>query len=199
MTTKNRNDDAGGGSHSAPNWPTHEGSAGFWEELGRTVATFGMLEDTLGKALFTATAQKQVSEGKELEREMAAWGAKVISGFSDTLGGLTKNIKVAWKQDGGGLSAEHAKVLKEIEELAKERNRLCHGAWMAFKTKDEGLVRYYPQGKELDGGHMVTRSLSEIAETRKRATTVIKAVLADMGVRNKTVFAKASWTSRNPT
>ena len=67
------------------------------------------------------------------------------------------------------------------------------------KRRTKGSYGTTRKEHELDGGHMVTRSLSEIAETRKRATTVIKAVRADMGVRNKTVFAKASWTSRNPT
>ena len=167
--------------------------------MGRTIATFGMLEDTLGKALFTATAQKHVAEGKELEREMAAWEKPVTKGLSDALTMVSGKVKAAWKEHDGELSAEHATIIEEIKELAKERNRLCHGAWMAFKTEDEGLVRYYLKKHELDGEHMVTRSLSEIAETRERATTVIKAVLADMGVRNKTVFAKASWTSRDPT
>jgi hypothetical protein len=36
----------------------------FWETLGRTIATFGFLEEVLGKAIFafTATTRHQESE-----------------------------------------------------------------------------------------------------------------------------------------
>ena len=43
-------------------WPTHRGTPAFWEELGRTVAAFGFLEDTLAKA--THAPQGQRSLGK---------------------------------------------------------------------------------------------------------------------------------------
>jgi hypothetical protein len=37
-------------------FPTHRHSAAFWENLGRTVATFGFLEEVLGKAIFAFIA-----------------------------------------------------------------------------------------------------------------------------------------------
>jgi hypothetical protein len=33
-------------------FPTHRHDATFWESLGRTVATFGFLEEILGKTIF---------------------------------------------------------------------------------------------------------------------------------------------------
>ena len=37
-------------------FPTHRHSPMFWEALGRTIATFGFLEEVLGKAIFAFTA-----------------------------------------------------------------------------------------------------------------------------------------------
>jgi hypothetical protein len=34
----------------------------FWEALGRTIATFGFLEEVLGKAIFAFTATTQYQE-----------------------------------------------------------------------------------------------------------------------------------------
>ena len=40
-------------------WPTHRHTSQFWEQLGRTVATFGFLEEVLGKAIFAFTASRR--------------------------------------------------------------------------------------------------------------------------------------------
>jgi hypothetical protein len=40
-------------------FPTHRHPVEFWEALGRVVATFGFLEETLGKAIFSFTATRQ--------------------------------------------------------------------------------------------------------------------------------------------
>jgi len=41
-------------------FPTHKHPSEFWEALGRTVATFGFLEETLGKAIFAFTATRRI-------------------------------------------------------------------------------------------------------------------------------------------
>ncbi|MCF6317535.1 MAG: hypothetical protein L3J30_14960 [Marinosulfonomonas sp.] len=40
-------------------FPTHHHKLEFWEALGRAVATFGFLEDVLGKAIFAFTGTRQ--------------------------------------------------------------------------------------------------------------------------------------------
>ena len=39
-------------------FPTHGHSPQFWEQLGRTIATYGFLEEVLGKAIFAFTATR---------------------------------------------------------------------------------------------------------------------------------------------
>ena len=43
-------------------YPTHLHEPDFWESLGRAIATFGLLEETLSKAIFSFTATKSYSE-----------------------------------------------------------------------------------------------------------------------------------------
>ena len=43
-------------------FPTQAHAPAFWEALGRAVATFGFLEETLGKAIFAYTGMRQIPE-----------------------------------------------------------------------------------------------------------------------------------------
>ena len=162
-----------------PNWPTHHGSAAFWEELGRTVATFGMLEDTLGMALCVVTGQEPAAEGEALQRQLNEWAERVLRNLKRALCPLANQMEAAWATREGGLTENQAAIIAEDKALAKERNRLCHGAWIAFGRGDEGTVRYFPRKDETRGGHLKTRSLQALAETRERVAGVTKAVIAD--------------------
>jgi hypothetical protein len=45
-----------------PSFPTQAHAPAFWEALGRAVATFGFLEETLGKAIFAYTGMREIPE-----------------------------------------------------------------------------------------------------------------------------------------
>ncbi len=45
-----------------PGFPTQAHSPPFWEALGRAIATFGFLEETLGRAIFAYTGMRQIQE-----------------------------------------------------------------------------------------------------------------------------------------
>ena len=47
-----------------PLFPTHRHSAMFWENLGRTIATFGFLEEVLSKAIFAFSATTRYPESE---------------------------------------------------------------------------------------------------------------------------------------
>jgi hypothetical protein len=68
-------------------YPTHTHGAEFWEALGRTVATFGLLEETLGKAIFSFTATRHIAEDK-VEEEFEKWLPTLEKALNDPLGGL---------------------------------------------------------------------------------------------------------------
>ncbi|MCI0466534.1 MAG: hypothetical protein L0Y57_05950, partial [Beijerinckiaceae bacterium] len=45
-------------------FPTHLHPPAFWEALGRVVATFGFLEETLGKAIFPLPQRNSIPRRK---------------------------------------------------------------------------------------------------------------------------------------
>jgi len=53
-------------------FPTHRHAGAFWEALGRTVATFGFLEETIAKAIFVFTGTRDVA-AQEIEAEFEKW------------------------------------------------------------------------------------------------------------------------------
>src|ERR1017187_3309767 len=66
-------------------YPTQRLPGEFWEELGRTVATFGFLEETLGRAIFAITGTRQIAE-EDVEAELAKWLLTLQKALSDPLG-----------------------------------------------------------------------------------------------------------------
>ena len=169
----------GGYRQNPPNWPTDKGSEALWEELGRTVATFGMLEDTLARAHFHVTGQQKPVDGVELEQQVEAWAAQLISSLPETLKPLADRIEAAWKALDGELTDGHGAIANEIRILADERNRLCHGAWIAFEQPDQGTVRYFARKFDVGGVYLETRSVQDLAEIRGRVKAVIEDVIAD--------------------
>ena len=188
------NPDEGGYWQIPPDWPTHKGSEALWEELGRTVATFGMLEDTLARAYFHVTGQQQLIEGvdpkEQLPKEqLEAWAADLIGRLPETLKPLADRMKAAWKALDGELTERRAAMADEIKILADERNRLCHGAWVAFNEPDRGTVRYFPRKFDVGEIFLDTRSVEDLAGVRRRVTALISEIIADTQTRTNRPFA----------
>lgn len=68
-------------------FPTHAHEPKLWEALGRAVATFGFLEQTLAKAIFALTGTKSCSEDAVSEA-FKKWVPKLEKALSDTLNPL---------------------------------------------------------------------------------------------------------------
>ena len=71
-------------------FPTHKHASEFWEALGRTVATFGYLEETLGKAIFAFTAMRRIPPNEQ-EAEFERWLPTLERALIDPLGGLIES------------------------------------------------------------------------------------------------------------
>ena len=183
------NSDEGGYWQIPPDWPTHKGSEALWEELGRTVATFGMLEDVLARAYFHVTGQQQPIEGVDPKEQLEAWAADLIGRLPETLKPLADRMKAAWKTLDGELTERRAAVAHEIKKLADERNRLCHGAWITFDEPDRGTVRYFPRNFDVGEIFLETRSVEDLAEIRRRVTALIVEIIADTQTRTNRPFA----------
>ena len=65
-------------------WPTQAHEPHFWEQLGRTVATYGFLEQILGKAILAFTATRQYSP-QEPYAAYQAWLPQLERALTDSL------------------------------------------------------------------------------------------------------------------
>ncbi len=74
--------------------PVHDPTVQLWEQIGRAVATFGMLEDLLPRALYIITGYQRVDETEDTNQQVEEWCARLIKSMSDTLGGLA--LSAVW-------------------------------------------------------------------------------------------------------
>lgn len=109
-------------------FPTHKHEPMFWESLGRAVATFGFLEETLGKAIFAFTATKPHSD-EEARKAFEKWIPKLQNALSDQLWNLIESYGKAVREHPEATIENLDELLAQLKEAAKIRNVICHGSW----------------------------------------------------------------------
>ena len=111
-----------------PDFPTHLHAPEFWDQLGRTVAAFGFLEETLGKAIFSLTGTREYAE-HEIAEAFAKWSVQLEKALSDPLGGLIDRYAKALRKHGKVALANPDDLVEDLRAAAHVRNVLCHGSW----------------------------------------------------------------------
>jgi hypothetical protein len=111
-----------------PLFPTHGHSPIFWENLGRTIATFGFLEEVLGKAIasFTATT---LHEESEIDAAFLKWVPTLERALTDPLGNLIDAYGKAVRNNSAATIENFEKLLDDLRKASEIRNVLCHGSW----------------------------------------------------------------------
>ena len=122
-------------------FPTHRHSSAFWEQLGRTVATFGFLEEVLGKAIFALTATIKYKES-EIEDAFAKWLPTLERALTDTLGRLTEAYGKAVRSHPEAAYKDLDELLSRLRDAAQLRNVLCHGSWSSPDAEGKSMPRY---------------------------------------------------------
>ncbi|MHB1187664.1 hypothetical protein [Thiobacillus sp.] len=115
-------------SNLPTDFPTHLHTADFWESLGRTVATFGLLEDVLCKAIFAFTATRPYSD-TEINDAYEQWLPKLQRALFDQLGRLIDTYEKAVLEHPDATVSNLAELLDDMRAASKIRNVLCHGSW----------------------------------------------------------------------
>jgi hypothetical protein len=109
-------------------YPTHKHSEEFWAALGRAIATFGFLEETLGKAIFAFTATRNIPEGQS-DEAFEKWLPTLRRALSDPLGGLIASYGKAVRENAGATITNLDFLLDTLREASVVRNVLSHGSW----------------------------------------------------------------------
>ena len=122
-------------------FPTHKHEPMFWESLGRAVATFGFLEETLGKAIFAFTATKPYSE-EEIQKAYENWLPKLQDALSDQLWNLIESYGKAVREHPDATIENLDELLDQLKKAAKIRNVICHGFWRS-PNAEGGSVPFF--------------------------------------------------------
>lgn len=109
-------------------FPTHRHADKFWEALGRTIATFGFLEEMLGRAIFSFTATRQIPHNEQ-EAEFKKWLPTLERALTDPLRGLIDSYAKAVRANSNATVSNPDDLLENLRKASDLRNVLCHGSW----------------------------------------------------------------------
>jgi hypothetical protein len=110
-------------------FPTHRHDPAFWEALGRAVATFGFLEEVLGKAIFAFTATRPYEDEAELQQAYNEWLPKLERALIDPLGNLIDTYAKAVREHPRATITNLDDLQVDLRKASAVRNVLCHGSW----------------------------------------------------------------------
>jgi hypothetical protein len=129
-----------------PLFPTHRHSAVFWENLGRTIATFDFLEEVLGKAIFAFTATIRYPDS-EIEAAFEKWLPTLERALIDPLAGLIEAYSKAVRNNSEATINNPDDLLRELRKAAVIRNVLCHGSWRTPDASGKSLPLFVNRQK----------------------------------------------------
>lgn len=109
-------------------FPTHLHEAAFWEQLGRVVATFGFLEETLARAIFAFTATRPYAES-EIREAFDAWLPTLERALYDPLGRLIGSFEKAVRAHPDATITNLDDLISDLRKASELRNVMCHGSW----------------------------------------------------------------------
>ncbi len=115
--------------------------------LGRTVATFGFLENVLARAIFVFTGTKEYSED-ELQAALEAWLPKLERSLTDTLHPLVNTYAKAVKEHNHAPPDGFEALISDLRNAAELRNVLCHGAWMKAPDTNGATIPFFVRAKD---------------------------------------------------
>ncbi len=125
-------------------FPTHRHSAAFWEHLGRTVATYGFLEEILAKAIFSFTTIRRYDPA-EVDAEFEKWLPTLEKALTNPLGKLIDQYGKAVRDHPEATVEGLDVLLNHLREAAKLRNVLCHGSWSSPDVNGASLPLFVDQ------------------------------------------------------
>lgn len=130
-------------------FPTHHLDGSFWESLGRTVATYGFLEDVLGKSIYAFTATRIYEDPQELQHAYDAWLPKLEQALVDPLGNLINSYEKAVREHHKQAIKNLDDLLEDLRKAATIRNILCHSSWGLPDAAGASVPHFVNRQKEV--------------------------------------------------
>lgn len=128
-------------------FPTHGHSPDFWEQLGRTIATFGFLEEVIVKAIFAFTGTRQYSP-EEIESAYQAWLTQLERALTDQLWNLAESFGKAARDNPATTTENIDDLIEDLKKATVIRNVLCHGSWRLPDENGASVPLFINRNKE---------------------------------------------------
>ncbi len=163
-----------------PNYPTHKLSPLFWEWLGRTIGTFGFLEETLGRAIFSMTGTRPIPE-EDFAAELEKWGSQLERALSDPLYNLIESYAKAVRVHPEATLCHLDELVEDLKSVADLRNVLCHGSWRVPDENGFSIPLFVNKKKEIWQTPIDVPYLKQLQRKVMRLTVVVVDSVSHMG------------------
>lgn len=163
-------------------FPTHLHEPAFWESLGRAVATFGFLEEVLGKAIFALTATRRYDE-TEIEEAFAEWVPKLEQALIDPLGNLIDAYGKAMRAHQDASVDDLDDLLLKLRAAAEVRNVLCHGSWAVPRPDGASIPLFVNRQKRVFDTPIDRAFLNQVQRHVAELSGVVVSTVTRMGWR----------------
>lgn len=163
-------------------FPTHRHPVVFWEQLGRTVATFGYLEEVLGRAIFALTATREYSP-HEIDKAYAKWLAQLEHAAYDPLGSLINEYASALKNHHKLAVANPKQLIEDLRAASSLRNVLCHGSWQLPDAEGRSLPRFVDKRMNVFATPIDVAYLQQIRDQVVSLSCAVVNTVSSLGLR----------------
>lgn len=161
-------------------FPSHKHEPSFWESLGRAVATFGFLEEVLGKAIFSFTATRPYKE-TEIQQAYSKWLPKLEHALIDPLGNLIDVYGKAVRDHPGAEIDYFNDLLDDLREASQIRNVLCHGSWRLPDTNGASIPFFVNRQKEIFNSALDRQSIDQVQRHAANLECAVINTVTQMG------------------
>ena len=142
-------------------YPTHAHEPSFWESLGRTVATFGFLEEVLSKAIFSFIATRPYNE-EEIQEAYEKWFPTLEHALTDTLRPLIDTYERSVRGHPDAAIDHFDDMLDDLRKASEFRNILCHGSWRPPDSAGAAYPFFVDRKKRVFDGSFDVHSLARL-------------------------------------
>ena len=166
-------------------WPTHKGAPEFWEEIGRTVASFAVLEDILARVLVAVTGSREYDEEEVSKEDLQDLVKQLNEGLEkpmyDNLTVLINRLDETHFPDEGNFGRLRVELVRRMRLYNPWRYAISHGAWVEFQS-GYGPARLKYVRRTGDGleGFTETMSRNDLVEIRGNVNVITHALLIAM-------------------
>jgi len=163
-------------------FPTQAHDPKFWEYLGRTIATFGFLEEVLGKAIFAFTATKPYDQ-HEAEEALRKWHEILERALTDPLSSLINAYSSAVRDHPKKTIENLDELIASLKSAARIRNVLCHGSWRMPDESGRSLPFFVNRKREKFDTPIDVAFLEQTQRAVAEMASVIVSTVTHMGYR----------------